>query len=154
MSRRSKKLSALVLVLLAACAAEQVDQRNSRIGQGGGGGGGGGTGGGGPGGISCSDVLAIDCDPDEKQYTPEEIAQCEASRQKDYDYCVADALCSAPRVPAEQACYSPDGTKPAEGTPERAVFDACYEAAWEAYYSCMASHGAGGGGTGGGPGGG
>jgi hypothetical protein len=141
-------------LMLAACAAEHVDQRNSRIGGGAGGTGGGGTGDGagtgGPGG--CGGILAQDCDPDEKPYTPQQIAECEAGRQASYDDCVVVEACNEKRAPAEKACYSPDGTKPAEGTPERAVFDACMQVVQDAWTACVGA--TPGGGTGGGGGGG
>jgi hypothetical protein len=145
------KLIVAVSLLLAACAADHVDERNSRIGRGGGGGTGDGAGTGGPGGAGCSGILEIDCNPAEKQYTPKQIAECEASRDRSYDLCVAEAACGAVRDPAIKACYSPDGTKPAEGTPERGVFDACIDAAMAAYYACLPAGGGGtspGGGTG------
>lgn len=142
----------MLCVMLVACAAEQIDQRNARLGSGpgGGGGGGDGTGGGGPGGAGCGAILEQDCDPDEKEYTPQQVAQCEAARQDSYDYCAIVAACNEKRAPAEKACYSPDGTKPAEGTPERVVFDACMQAVQDAWTICVGpTPGGGGGGTGG-----
>lgn len=74
------------------------------------------------------------CNPSEKHYTLAEIAACKASQQRQYARCVRDVVvCGPQRDARELAC----GNKPPEGSPARAVFDACLNAAAAAWVTCM-----------------